>query len=380
MGIVENVDPDGLLEYSVVFTDRSLNSMSQSFQQVMRDISAGLKEAYKAEATVLVPGGGTFGMEAIARQFGGDQDCLVVRNGWFSFRWSEIFEKGGFAKQTKIMCAHQNNASAGTNSYQPFAPAPVEDVISEIKAFNPGLVCAPHVETSAGMLLPDDYIKAVADAAHEVGALFALDCVASGALFVDMASLGVDVLLTAPQKGWTSTPCAGVVMLGSRAVAKLSDTNSSSYVCDVAKWHAIMQAYENGGHAYHATMPTDGLVTFREAIAETREFGFENARQAQIELGKRMRALMQEHGFASVAAEGFQAPSVIVSFTDDADMKSGKKFMQQGVQIAAGVPLQVGEGDEYMSFRIGLFGLDKLMNIDRTVSLFEQALGKVESA
>ena len=380
MGIVENVDPDGLLEYSVVFTDRSLNSMSQSFQQVMRDISTGLKEAYKAEATVLVPGGGTFGMEAIARQFGGGQDCLVVRNGWFSFRWSEIFEKGGFAKQTKIMCAQQNNASAGTNSYQPFAPAPVEDVIAEIKSFNPGLVCAPHVETSAGMLLPDDYIKAVADAAHEVGALFALDCVASGALFVDMASLGVDVLLTAPQKGWTSTPCAGVVMLGSRAVAKLSDTNSSSYVCDVAKWHAIMQAYENGGHAYHATMPTDGLVTFRDAIAETREFGFENARQAQIELGKRMRVLMQEHGFASVAAEGFQAPSVIVSFTDDADMKSGKKFMQQGVQIAAGVPLQVGEGDEYMSFRIGLFGLDKLMNIDRTVSLFEQALGKVESA
>lgn len=380
MGIVENVDPDGLLEYSVVFTDRSLNSMSQSFQQVMRDISAGLKEAYKAEATVLVPGGGTFGMEAIARQFGGGEDCLVVRNGWFSFRWSEIFEKGGFAKQTKVMCAHQNSASAGTNSYQPFAPAPVEQVIAEIKAFNPGLVCAPHVETSAGMLLPDDYIKAVADAAHEVGALFVLDCVASGALFVDMAGLGVDVLLTAPQKGWTSTPCAGVVMLGSRAVAKLADTNSSSYVCDVAKWHAIMQAYENGGHAYHATMPTDGLVTFRDAIAETREFGFENARQAQIELGKRMRALMQAHGFTSVAADGFQAPSVIVSFTDDADMKSGKKFMQQGVQIAAGVPLQVGEGEEYMSFRIGLFGLDKLMNIDRTVSLFEQALGKVESA
>jgi len=380
MGIVENVDPDGLLEYSVVFTDRSLNSMSQSFQQVMRDISAGLKEAYKAEATVLVPGGGTFGMEAIARQFGGGQDCLVVRNGWFSFRWSEIFEKGGFAKKTKVMCAHQNSASAGINSYRPFAPAPVEDVIAEIKAFNPGLVCAPHVETSAGMLLPDEYIKAVADAAHEVGALFALDCVASGALFVDMASLGVDVLLTAPQKGWTSTPCAGVVMLGSRAVAKLSDTNSSSYVCDVAKWHAIMQAYENGGHAYHATMPTDGLVTFRDAIAETREFGFENARQAQIELGRRMRALMQEHGFPSVAAEGFQAPSVIVSFTDDVDMKSGKKFMQQGVQIAAGVPLQVGEAEDYMSFRIGLFGLDKLMNIDRTVSLFEQALGKVESA
>ena len=380
MGIVENVDPDGLLEYSVVFTDRSLNSMSQSFQQVMRDISAGLKEAYHAEATVLVPGGGTFGMEAIARQFGGDQDCLVVRNGWFSFRWSEIFEKGGFAKQTRVMCAHQGKAGTGSNSYQPFAPAPVEEVVAEIKSFKPGLVCAPHVETSAGMLLPDAYIKTIADAAHEVGALFVLDCVASGALFVDMAGLGVDVLLTAPQKGWTSTPCAGVVMLGSRAVAKLSETNSSSYVCDVAKWHAIMQAYENGGHAYHATMPTDGLVTFRDAIAETREFGFEKARQAQIELGSRMRQLMEAHGFVSVAAQGYQAPSVIVSFTDDADMKSGKKFMQQGVQIAAGVPLQVGEGEDYMSFRIGLFGLDKLMNIDRTVSLFEQALTQVETA
>jgi aspartate aminotransferase-like enzyme len=369
-----------LLEYSVVFTDRSLNSMSKSFQQVMRDISAGLKDAYKAEATVLIPGGGTFGMEAIARQFGGDQDCLVVRNGWFSFRWSEIFEKGGFARQTKVMCAHQSQADSGSNSYQPFAPAPVEEVVAEIKSFKPGLVCAPHVETSAGMLLPDAYIKIIADAAHEVGALFVLDCVASGALFVDMAGLGVDVLLTAPQKGWTSTPCAGVVMLGSRAVAKLPETNSSSYVCDVAKWHAIMQAYENGGHAYHATMPTDGLVTFRDAIAETREFGFEKARQAQIELGRRMRQLMKAHGFVSVAAEGYQAPSVIVSFTNDADMKSGKKFMQQGVQIAAGVPLQIGEGEEYMSFRIGLFGLDKLMNIDRTISLFEQTLTRVETA
>jgi len=380
MGIVENVDPDGLLEYSVVFTDRSLNSMSKSFQQVMRDISAGLKEAYQAEACVLIPGGGTFAMEAIARQFGGGQDCLVVRNGWFSYRWSEIFEKGDFAKQTKVMCAGQTGAVSGQNSYKPFAPAAIEEVVAEIKSFQPGLVCAPHVETSAGMMLPDDYIRAIADAAHEAGALFVLDCVASGALFVDMAKLGVDILLTAPQKGWTSTPCAGVVMLGSRAVAKLADTNSSSYVCDVAKWHAIMQAYENGGHAYHATMPTDGLVTFRDAIAETRAFGFEQARKAQIELGRQMRALMESHGFVSVAAEGFQAPSVIVSFTNDPDMKSGKKFMQQGVQIAAGVPLQVGEGEEYMSFRIGLFGLDKLMNIDRTVSLFEKALTQVETA
>ena len=380
MGIVEHVDPEGLLEYSVVFTDRSLNSMSQAFQQVMRDISSGLKEAYHAQATVLVPGGGTFGMEAIARQFGGNENCLVVRNGWFSFRWSEIFEKGGFAKQTQILRAQQIASADGRNNQQPFAPAPIDEVVAEIKKFKPGLVCAPHVETSAGMMLPDSYIKAVADAAHEIGALFVLDCVASGALFVDMAELGVDILLTAPQKGWTSTPCAGVVMLGKRAVDKLATTQSSSYVCDLAKWHAIMQAYENGGHAYHATMPTDGLRTFRDAIVETRNFGFEKARQAQIELGRRMRALTESHGFISVAAEGFQAPSVIVSFTDDPDMKSGKKFMQQGVQIAAGVPLEVGEPKDYMSFRIGLFGLDKLMDIDRTVRLFEQALDGLDAA
>jgi len=376
MGIVDNVDPDGLLEYSVVFNDRSLNSMSKAFQGVMRDISAMLREAYNAEATILVPGGGTFGMEAIARQFGSGQTCLVIRNGWFSYRWSEIFDKGGFAGDTEVLCARQIQGD-GANAIQPFVPPPIEQVTQEIARRRPGLVCAPHVETSAGMMLPDSYIQALAQAAHAAGALFVLDCVASGAMFVDMAALGVDVLLSAPQKGWSASPCAGVVMLGARGLEKLAATSSDSYACDLAKWHAIMQAYENGGHAYHATMPTDSLRQFRDAIHETADFGFANAKAAQDELGRKMRALTSSFGFRSVAAEGFQAPTVIVSFTDDPDLKSGKKFAEQGVQIAAGVPLQVGEPDSYMSFRIGLFGLDKLKNIDRTVTLFEQALQKI---
>ena len=377
MALFEQVDKGGLLEYSVVFNDRSLNSMSKGFQGVMRDLSAGLKSAYNAEAAILVPGGGTFGMEAIARQFGTDARCLVIRNGWFSFRWSEIFEKGRIASDTKVLYARQQSASDGTNTRQPFAPAPLAELQQQISDYGPDVVCAPHVETSAGMILPDDYIAGIAEAAHKAGAIFVLDCVASGALYVDMAALGVDVLLTAPQKGWTASPCAGVVMLGQGGLERIAQTTSTSYAADLKKWLSIMQAYENGGHAYHATMPTDGLRQFRDALHETRDIGFADVKQAQIDLGARMRALTESYGFVSVAAEGFKAPSVIVNFTDDPDLKSGKKFMEQGLQIAAGVPLEVGEPDDYMSFRIGLFGLDKLMNIDRTVSSFEDALKKI---
>ena len=377
MALFEQVDKGGLLEYSVVFNDRSLNSMSKGFQGVMRDLSAGLKSAYNAEAAILVPGGGTFGMEAIARQFGTDARCLVIRNGWFSFRWSEIFEKGRIASDTKVLYARQQSASDGTNTRQPFAPAPLAELQQQISDYGPDVVCAPHVETSAGMILPDDYIAGIAEAAHKAGAIFVLDCVASGALYVDMAALGVDVLLTAPQKGWTASPCAGVVMLGQGGLERIAQTTSTSYAADLKKWQSIMQAYENGGHAYHATMPTDGLRQFRDALHETRDIGFADVKQAQIDLGARMRALTESYGFVSVAAEGFKAPSVIVNFTDDPDLKSGKKFMEQGLQIAAGVPLEVGEPDDYMSFRIGLFGLDKLMNIDRTVSSFEDALKKI---
>ena len=377
MALFDQVDKGGLLEYSVVFNDRSLNSMSKSFQGVMRDLSVGLKSAYNAEASILVPGGGTFGMEAIARQFGTDAKCLVIRNGWFSFRWSEIFEKGRIASDTRVLYARQQHAEAGENTRQPFAPSPLADIQQQIADYAPDVVCAPHVETSAGMVLPDDYIAGIAVAAHQAGAIFVLDCVASGALYVDMAGLGVDVLLTAPQKGWTASPCAGVIMLGAGGLDRIEKTTSTSYAADLKKWLSIMQAYENGGHAYHATMPTDGLRLFRDAVHETRDIGFALVKQAQIDLGARMRALTESYGFVSVAAEGFKAPSVIVNFTDDPDMKSGKKFIEAGLQIAAGVPLEIGESADYMSFRIGLFGLDKLMNIDRTVDSFDAALKQI---
>ena len=377
--LLPHIDPDGLLEYSVVFTDRSLNSMSKSFQGVMNDISAALKTAYNADAVVVIPGGGTYGMESIARQFAGDQHVMVIRNGWFSFRWSEILEKGKIAASTKVLSARRQADASGSNQQEPFAPVPIDEVTSCIATDKPAVVFAPHVETSAGMILPDDYIKQAAVAVHAVGGLFVLDCVASGTLWVDMKALGVDVLLSAPQKGWSASPCSGLVMLSAAAVTRVGETESNSYVCDVKKWYGIMQAYENGGHAYHATMPTDALAVFRDTLIETQEYGFEKVRDEQIALGAAIRKSLESRGFRSVAAEGFQAPSVVVSFTDDDLIKNGSKFAAAGVQIAAGVPLECGEGSDYKSFRIGLFGLDKLHHIDRTVRNFEDALDQVKA-
>ena len=378
--LLPDVDPDGLLEYSVVFTDRSLNSMSQKFQGAMRDISAMLKDAYNASAVVVIPGGGTFGMESIARQFAADQDVMVIRNGWFSFRWSEILEKGRIAASTAVLPARRISHDVGSNQPAPFAPVPIDEVVSRIEKDRPAVVFAPHVETSAGMMLPDDYIKAVASAVHAVGGLFVLDCVASGTYWVDMKALGVDVLLSAPQKGWSASPCSGLVMLSDAAVARVAETNAASYVCDVKKWFGIMQAYENGGHAYHATMPTDALAVFRDALAETRDYGFAKVKDEQIALGAAIRSLLESRGFRSVAAAGFQAPSVVVSFTDDDAIKNGSKFVAAGVQVAAGVPLECGEGPDFKSFRVGLFGLDKLHNPDRTVANFAAALDQVVGA
>ena len=373
--LLPDVDPDGLLEYSVVFTDRSLNSMSKKFQTVMCDISAALKRAYNAQSTIVIPGGGTFGMEAIARQFGDDEHVMVIRNGWFSFRWSEILEKSKIAASTTVLTASQSEA--GANRQAPFAPMPIADVVARIKDEKPGLVCAPHVETSAGLMLPDDYIRAVSAAVHSVGGLFVLDCVASGAMWVDMQALGVDVLLSAPQKGWSASPCSGLVMLSKLARDRIDATTAASYVCDLKKWLAIMETYEGGGHAYHATMPTDALATFRDALLETEAYGFDKVRDEQVALGGAIRALLEERGIKSVAADGFKAPSVVVSFTDDDDIKNGKKFAAEGVQIAAGVPLHCGEGADFKSFRIGLFGLDKLHDCDRSVANFKAALDKV---
>lgn len=372
-GLLPNVDPDGLLEYSVVYTDRAVNHMSGAFQSVMRDISTTLKQVYKADAAVIVPGSGTFGMEAVARQFANDKHCLIIRNGWFSFRWTQILEMGNIATSTTVMKARK----VGDGSQDPFAPAPIEDVVAAINDEKPAIVFAPHVETSSGMLLPDDYLKAVGEAVHANGGLFVVDCIASGAIWIDMQEIGVDVLISAPQKGWSGSPCCAFVMLNDAAVKAVGVTSSSSFACDLGKWHEIMQAYENGGHAYHATMPTDALAVCRDVMREAESYGLEKLRSEQQELGDRVRGLLADKGIKSVAAPGFEAPGVVVCYTDDAGFKTGSKFAEQGLQIAAGVPLQCDEPDDFQTFRIGLFGLDKLHNIDRTVATLDQVLNNI---
>ncbi len=369
-GLLPNVDPEGLLEYSVVYTDRAVNHMSTAFQQVMVDISSTLKAVYNAEAAVVVPGSGTYGMEAVARQFATDQHCLVIRNGFFSYRWTQIFDAGRIPSSHTVIKARP----AASGPQAPFTPPPIAEVTAAIAAERPSVVFAPHVETSAGMILPDDYVAAVAKATHDVGGLFVLDCIASGTIWVDMAALGVDVLCSAPQKGWSGPPCAGLVMLSPAALERLGETSSTSFACDLGKWRDIMAAYEAGGHAYHATMPTDSLRVFRDVMAETKAFGFENANNALADLGSRVRGLLTERGFPSVAAEGFQAPGVVVAYTDAADIKTGKRFSEAGIQVAGGVPLMCDEPDDFSTFRIGLFGLDKIADIDRTVSLLAAAM------
>ena len=371
--LLDTVDPDGLEEFSVVFTDRSLNHMSQAFQQVMRDISDMLCEVYQADGVAVIPGGGTYGMEAVARQFAKGAKVLVVRNGWFSYRWSQIFETGDLTAETTVLKARR----AGNQSQTPFAPAPIEEVVATIRDTKPDMVFAPHVETSAGVILPDDYIKAMADAAHEVGALMVLDCIASGCAWVDMKATGVDVLISAPQKGWSAQPCAGLVMMSDRALARLDETTSDSFAIDLKKWRQIMQAYLDGGHAYHATMPTDALRAFRDTMAETRDYGFDRLKEAQWALGTAVRAMMAEKGVVSVAAEGFGAPGVVVCYTTDAEIQTGKAFAAQGMQIAAGVPLQCDEPEDFRTFRIGLFGLDKLYDVDGTVTRLKRVVDQV---
>ena len=365
------VDPHGLLEYSVVYTDRSLNHMSAAFQEVMRDLSAALKRVYHAHSAVIVPGSGTFGMEAVARQFATGRNCLVIRNGWFSYRWTQIFEMGAIPADAGVLKARQTAEGARA----PFAPAPIEEVEARIREQRPDVVCAPHVETSAGLLLPDDYLRRVAAAVHEVGGLFVLDCIASGAVWVDMQDLGVDVLVTAPQKGWTGTPCCAMVMLSAAARERIEETTSTSFSMDLRKWLQIMETYEGGGHAYHATMPTDGLRRLREVMQETEARGLERMRKRQESLGRHVRAALERHGYASVAAEGFQAASVIVSYTRDAGLVG--RFAEAGLQVAGGVPLMCDEPDDYQAFRIGLFGLDKLDHVERTVERLEQALAQL---
>ncbi|MBN8514414.1 aminotransferase class V-fold PLP-dependent enzyme [Accumulibacter sp.] len=363
-------DPDGLLEYSVVYTDRALNHMSRRFQGVMKDISRIVKTVYNAKAAIVVPGSGTFGMEAVARQFATDRKCLIIRNGWFSFRWTQILDMGRIASESVAMVARP----VDEQPQAAFVPPPLADVVASIHAERPEIVFAPHVETASGLILPDDYLRAVGAAVRAVDGLFVLDCVASGTVWVDMVANDVDVLISAPQKGWSGSPCCALVALGERARARIDETSSSSFACDLKKWLQIMEAYEKGAHAYHATMPTDALAVLRDVMLETESYGFELVRKEQQELGRRVRELLTSKGFKSVAGEGFQAPGVVVSYTDDADIQSGKKFVAIGVQAAAGVPMQCDEPADFRSFRIGLFGLDKLHDPERTVNSLAAAL------
>jgi len=372
-GLRSDIDPDGLLEFSVVFTDRSLNHMSQAFQGVMRDIHTTLCEVYNAERAVVIPGGGTYAMEAVARQFATGTKVMVIRNGFFSYRWTQIFEAGAIPAEEIVMKARRQ----GDGPQAPFAPAPIDEVVARIKAERPAVLFAPHVETASGMILPDDYIRAVADAVHEVGGLFVLDCIASGCVWVDMAASGVDILISAPQKGWSAAPSAGLVMMRETALERCRAARSTSFAIDLGKWLAIMEAYLNGGHAYHATMPTDALRAFRDAMLETKAIGFEKLRDAQWQQGNAVRRMLADRGVPSVAAEGFGAPGVVVSYTTDPDVQSGKKFGAIGLQIASGVPLMVDEGPDYRSFRLGLFGLDKLTDVPASLARLESAFDRV---
>lgn len=371
--LLPDVDPDGLSEFSVVFTDRSLNHMSQSFQSIMRGISTTLKSVYNADAMAIVPGGGTYAMEAVARQIATGKKCLVIRNGWFSYRWTQIFEAGNIPASSTVLKARKQS----DNRQEPFAPAPIEEVVTTIKSDKPDVVFAPHVETSSGIMLPDDYMRAIAEATHEVGGLFVLDCIASGTVWVDMKAIGVDVLISAPQKGWSASPAAGLVMMNDAAMKMVNETTSTSFACDLQKWAQIMTAYENGGHAYHATMPTDALAKFHTVMMETKAYGFDKVRDEQLELGRKVRSLLADRGIKSVAAKGFEAPGVVVSYTDNADIQTGKLFSEQGMQIAAGVPLMCDEPEDFRTFRLGLFGLDKLHNVDKTVERLQAVLDKV---
>ena len=376
-GLLPDIDPDGLLEFSVVYTDRALNHMSKRFTGVMQDILAMLKEVYHAHSAVLVPGSGTFGMEAVARQFANKQKVLIVRNGWFSYRWSQIFDADTGLGGGAVVCKARRQ---GEGAQAPWAPCPAEEVAAVIRTEKPKVVFAPHVETASGIILSDDYIRTVSAAAHEVGALFVLDCIASGAMWVDMQATGVDVLISAPQKGWSGSPCCAMVMLSERARAAIEGTTSSSFSCDLKKWLQIAEGYEKGQHAYHTTMPTDALLRLRDVMAETRDYGFERVRQEQIALGQQVRALLEGRGFPSVAARGWQAPGVVVSYTSDPGIQSGKKFLEVGLQTAAGVPLQCDEGADFKTFRIGLFGLEKWHNVARTVAQLERALTQIAAA
>jgi len=373
-------DPDGLDEFSVVYTNRAVNHMSKKFQQAMREVSTTLKQVHGAHTAALIPGGGTYAMESVARQFGTGQKCLVLRNGYFSYRWSQILEMGSIASEEIVMKGKAVDAGANPA----YAPCSVDEVVKMICKERPGVVFAPHVETASGIILPDSYMKAVGDAVHAVGGIFVLDCIASGSLWVDMVTMGVDVLLSAPQKGWSSSAGAGIVMLSQKGRRLLDNTQNTVFALDLKKWVAVMEAYEQGGHMYHATMPTDTIIRLRDIQMEHRVYGFERMRQDQQKLGGTVRKLLATHGYKSVAAPGYGAPGVVVSYTSDPEVKSGAKFAALGMQIAGGVPLMLDEfttsSPEFCTFRLGLFGIDKLKKADETVLRLDATLSALSSS
>jgi aspartate aminotransferase-like enzyme len=375
-GLLPHVDPDGLLEYSVVYTDRALNHMSSRFGAVMRDIASVLRDAHAARSVVVVPGSGTFGMEAVARQFATGRPVLVLRNGWFSYRWSQILQAGAIAARETVLAARPD----GPDPQAAWRPAPLGEVVAAIRAHRPAVVFAPHVETSAGLMLSDDYLRAVGGAVREVGGLFVVDAIASGAVWLDMAALGIDVLVGAPQKSWSGSPCCAFVLLGERARAAIDTTTSTSFAADLRRWLQVMEAYEAGTHAYHATMPTDALARTRDAMLETRGLGLAMLRRAQVALGVAVRDRLHARGFLSVAAPGWEAPGVVVCHTEDPALHSGRAFAAAGVQSAAGVPLQCGEPVGFRSFRLGLFGIDKLRHPERTLATLDRALATISLA
>lgn len=354
--------------------------MSKPFQQIMRDLNDLLKTTYNADKVAIIPGSGTFGMEAVARQFATNEHVMVIRNGWFSFRWTEIFDMGNIPTSHTVLKAQPvENSSDPTCPHVQYAPHPIDEVIEKINAERPAVLFAPHVETSTGMILPDDYIRKAAQAVHDVGGLFVLDCIASGAIWCDMKDLGVDVIISAPQKGWTGPACAALVMMSSRAEERMAETNETSFSMSLKRWSAIMDTYEKGGFGYHTTMPTDGLRDFHEISVETLRFGMPELKEAQLELGKEARTMLESRGLTSVAAEGYAAPGVLVYYSpggqDNPAMMN--RFKDHGLQIAMGVPWRIDEPEGLKTFRLGLFGLDKMGDIPKCVGTLGTALDAV---
>lgn len=376
--IIPKEDFGEFKEYSVIHTDRSLNLMSDPFQRVMRDLNLLLKKTYNADKVAIIPGSGTFGMEAVARQFATDEHVMVIRNGWFSYRWTEIFEMGDIPKSHTVLKAKPVDPSLDQEQYQ-YAPCPVDEVVAKIYEERPATLFCAHVETSTGMILPDDYIRKVSAAMHDIGGIFVLDCIASGTVWADMKDLGADIVISAPQKGWTGPCCAGLVMMSEHAIQKMETTKETSFAMSLKRWSAIMDTYEAGGFGYHTTMPTDALRDFHEISVETLKVGLPELKENQLELGKQARAALDERGLTSVSAPGYQAPGVLVyhSPSDTANPEMMAKFKKHSLQIAMGVPWQLDEPEGMKTFRLGLFGLDKLGDIDGTLSTLTAALDPV---